>query len=196
MTAPASSDQIWVIEPVSPGPPITTAGSWSSCSTGMRTSSSRRSLTNTPSTRRSPHQRRYTSTSCSGVATTCSVRAYDRAASSASKPLIRPMKNGSMPRMRAGRHRVRPTALALAPESARAALLGLKPISRAMATIRCRVASDTPGWPLRAYDTAPLETPARWAMSAIVGRCFTRSPLLGTVERSHATSLLNELNNR
>src|SRR4029450_4808266 len=100
-----------------------------------------------------------------------------------------------MLRIRAGRLKVSPTAFALALDSARAALLGLKPISRAIATIRCRVASDTPGWPLRAYETAPLETPARWAMSAIVGRCFTRSPLFGTVERSHATSLLNGLNN-
>jgi hypothetical protein len=39
------------------------------------------------------------------------------------------MKNGSMPRMRAGRHKASPTALAVAPESARAALLGLNPIS-------------------------------------------------------------------
>ncbi|GIF36318.1 hypothetical protein Axi01nite_06290 [Actinoplanes xinjiangensis] len=39
-----------------------------------------------------------------------------------------------------------------------------------------RVASETPGWPLSAYDTAPLDTPARRAMSAIVGR-FTQSPL-------------------
>ncbi|GAA0366905.1 hypothetical protein GCM10009541_06650 [Micromonospora gifhornensis] len=36
--------------------------------------------------------------------------------------------------------------------------------------MRCRVASETPGWPLSAYDTAPLETPARRATSAIVGR--------------------------
>ena len=84
------------------------------------------------------------------MATTCRVSAYDRADSSASKPLIRPMNHGSMPRIRAGRHRVRPTARALAPESARAALFGLKPISWAMATMRCRVASETPGWPFSA----------------------------------------------
>src|SRR5262245_36502283 len=80
------------------------------------------------------------------------------------------MKNGSTLRIRAGRLSVRPTAAALAPDRARAALFGLKPISRAIAMIRCRVASDTPGWPFRAYDTAPLDTPARSAMSAIVGR--------------------------
>src|SRR4051812_47202274 len=104
------------------------------------------------------------------------------------------MNQGSMPRIRAGRHRVRPTARALAPERARAALLGLNPISCAIATIRCRVASETPGCPFSAYDTAPLDTPARRAMSAIVGR-FTRSPLFPqslpadeSVERSHATA--------
>nr|BFE68351.1 hypothetical protein GCM10020092_016520 [Actinoplanes digitatis] len=69
-----------------------------------------------------------------------------------------------------------PTARELAPDRARAALFGLKPISSAMATMRRRVASETPGWPLSAYDTAPLDTPARRAMSAIVGR-FTRVPL-------------------
>src|SRR5687768_9348139 len=102
------------------------------------------------------------------------------------------MKNGSMLSMRAGRHRVRPTARALAPDRARAALLGLKPISCAMATMRCRVASDTPGCPFSAYDTAPLDTPALRAMSAIVGRFNSgRLSLPGTspVERSHATSL-------
>ena len=58
-------------------------------------------------------------------------------------------------------------------ESARAALFGWKPISSAMARIRSRVAADTPGWPLSANDTAALVTPARRAMSAMVGR-FTR----------------------
>jgi hypothetical protein len=124
---------------------VTTAGSWSCSSTASRMSFSRRSVTITPSTRRSPHHRRYTSISASGPATTWRVSAYERADSSASKPLIRPMNQGSMPRIRAGRLRVRPTARAVAPDRARAALLGLKPISCAMATIRCRVASETPG---------------------------------------------------
>ena len=44
-------------------------------------------------------------------ATTWRVSAYDRAESSASTPLISSMKNGSMPSIRAGRHRARPTAL-------------------------------------------------------------------------------------
>src|SRR5690242_11871725 len=91
------------------------------------------------------------------------------------------MNQGSMPRMRAGRHRVRPTARALAPDRARAALFGLNPISCAMATMRCRVASETPGCPLSAYETAPLDTPARRAMSAIVGR-FTQVSLLFPAE--------------
>ncbi len=90
-------------------------------------------------------------------------------------PLISSMKNGSTPRKRAGRHRASPTVLALAPFSARAALLGRQPISSAMARMRARVDAETPGWPFRAYDTAPLETPARLAMSAIVGR-FTGPP--------------------
>jgi hypothetical protein len=32
------------------------------------------------------------------------------------------------------------------------------------------VAADTPGWPFRAKETAALVTPARRAMSAMVGR--------------------------
>jgi hypothetical protein len=55
------------------------------------------------------------------------------------------MKNGSMPSTRAGRHRARPTALAVALDRARAALLALKPISAAIARMRVRVASETPG---------------------------------------------------
>ncbi|BCL16124.1 hypothetical protein GCM10017556_38630 [Micromonospora sagamiensis] len=38
------------------------------------------------------------------------------------------------------------------------------------------MASETPGCPLSAYDTAPLETPARRATSAMVGR-FTGASL-------------------
>lgn len=84
-------------------------------------------------------------------------------------PLISSMKNGSTPRNRAGRHRARPTACARAPLSALAAMFGRQPISFAMARMRALVASDTPGWPFRAYETAPLETPACRAMSAMVG---------------------------
>lgn len=60
-------------------------------------------------------------------------------------PLISSMKNGSMPRIRAGRHRARPTVCACAPLSARAALLGRQPISAAMTLMAARVVSDTPG---------------------------------------------------
>ncbi|GHH59429.1 hypothetical protein GCM10018781_02610 [Kitasatospora indigofera] len=38
------------------------------------------------------------------------------------------------------------------------------------------MASDTPGRPLRAYDTAPLDTPAARATSLMVGR-LTRAPV-------------------
>ncbi|GAA2310217.1 hypothetical protein GCM10010149_70700 [Nonomuraea roseoviolacea subsp. roseoviolacea] len=41
--------------------------------------------------------------------------------------------------------------------------------------IAARLASDTPGRSFRAYETATLDTPARRAMSAIVGR-FTGHP--------------------
>src|SRR4051812_3728981 len=85
------------------------------------------------------------------------------------------MKNGSTPRIRAGRRNTMPTVLLGAPVSARAAPFGFHPISAAIASTRRRVASDTPGCPLRAYDTAPLDTPARAATSAIVGR-FTLVP--------------------
>ena len=68
---------------------------------------------------------------------------------------------------------MRPNAPARPSDRARAALLGWKPISSAMARIRCRVAADTPGCPFSAKDTAALVTPARRAMSAMVGR-FTR----------------------
>src|SRR5688572_9014567 len=104
------------------------------------------------------------------------------------------MKNGSTPSVRAGRQSARPTAWAAAPDSARAALLGLKPISSAMARMRRRVASDTPGWPLSAYDTAPLDTPARRATSAIVGRFTGAAPipwsvLVGSVREVAVTVL-------
>jgi hypothetical protein len=54
--------------------------------------------------------------------------------------------------------------------SARAALLRWKPRSLAIARIRWRVAAETPGCPFSANDTAALVTPARLAISAMVGR--------------------------
>ncbi|MFD0526848.1 hypothetical protein ACFQ1I_05540 [Kitasatospora arboriphila] len=45
-----------------------------------------------------------------------------------------------------------------------------KPISSATATIRCRVASETPGCPFSALETDTLDTPTIRAMSLMVGR--------------------------
>jgi hypothetical protein len=85
-------------------------------------------------------------------------------------PAIRSVKNASAPRERAGRASAKPTALARAPTSARAAELGCHPFSSTIPRMRCLVSSLTPGRPLRAKDTAPGETPAIRAMSAIVTR--------------------------
>ena len=77
--------------------------------------------------------------------------------------------------------------------SARAALCGRQLICSAIFRIRSRVASLTPGRPFSANDTAPLDTPARFAMSAIVGLAMRPScQPLGIqhlpCERSRATS--------
>ena len=80
------------------------------------------------------------------------------------------MKKTSTPSVRAGRSMIRPNAPARPSDRARAALLGSKPISAAMARMRSLVAAETPGWPFRAKETAALVTPARRAMSAMVGR--------------------------
>src|SRR5690349_24085988 len=68
-----------------------------------------------------------------------------------------------------------------APASARAAALARKPTRSAIARMRARVCSETPGRSFSAYETAPLETPASRAMSAIVG-LFTRRPLRQVTE--------------
>ena len=60
------------------------------------------------------------------------------------------MKNGSTPRVLAGRAMTSPRAPARDADSARAALLGRQPISAASLRTRWRVDSDTPGSPLRA----------------------------------------------
>ena len=78
------------------------------------------------------------------------------------------MKNGSSAIVRAGRASTSPHASARAAESARAARFGYQPSSFAIARIRSRVSSETPGRPLSAYETAPFDTPARSAMSLIV----------------------------
>jgi hypothetical protein len=61
-------------------------------------------------------------------------------------------------------------ALARPSDNERAALLGTQPSRSAMSTTRRLVSSDTPGRPLSAYDTAPVDTPAAFAMSEMVGR--------------------------
>ena len=94
--------------------------------------------------------------------------ATPRAESSASTPEMNSMKNGSSARIRDGRAITRPHASAREAESARAARLGYQPRSAAIPRMRSRVASETPGCPFSAYETAPFETPARSAMSAIV----------------------------
>src|ERR1700722_12202915 len=97
------------------------------------------------------------------------------------------MKNGSMPRVWAGRSITRPNASALPAVRARAALLGWKPTSWAIARMRSLVAAETPGWPFRAKETAALVTPARWAMSAMVGR-FIRLPFAARRSRLSITA--------
>ena len=49
-----------------------------------------------------------------------------------------------------------------------AAPFGFQPSSRATSSTFARVASDTPGLPLSAYDTALLDTPEAFATSKIV----------------------------
>ena len=78
------------------------------------------------------------------------------------------MKNGSTPRNRAGLDRTMPTAATGRPVSARAATFGYQPSSSAIFVMRSRVSGDTPVRPLRASDTALVDTPAKRAMSAMV----------------------------
>lgn len=76
----------------------------------------------------------------------------------------------STPRVSAGRARTKPTVAAPSPDSWRAAVLGRQPSCSATLRTRSRVTSETPGRPLSAKETALSETPARCAMSFIVGR--------------------------
>lgn len=85
-------------------------------------------------------------------------------------PEIRSPKNDSVPRVRAGRLRTKPIDPAFAPPRARAAVCGCQSRSRATWRTRSRVASETPGRPFSANETALMDTPARAAMSAIVVR--------------------------
>ncbi|GGI98801.1 hypothetical protein GCM10010121_006320 [Streptomyces brasiliensis] len=72
--------------------------------------------------------------------------------------------------MWAGRARTKPTVAAPSPDSARAAVLGRQPSCSATRRTRSRVTWETPGRPLSAKETALSDTPARRAMSFIVGR--------------------------
>jgi hypothetical protein len=63
-----------------------------------------------------------------------------------------------------------PSAKAFETDKERARLLGRQPSSSAAARIRSTVAWARPGRPFSANETAPLDTPARLATSAIVGR--------------------------
>ena len=115
--------------------------------------------------------------------------ATDCAESSASTPAISSMKNGSSARIRDGRAITSPHECARAAESERAARFGYQPSSWAIASTRARVASDTPGCPLRAYETAPFDTPARSAMSAMVAlRAGLGSPLMAGPPRGDLTN--------
>ncbi len=80
------------------------------------------------------------------------------------------MKNGSISSAPRSRARTSPTAPARAEPSARAGALGRQPSASAASRIRRRVASPTPSRPLTANETAAIDTPARRATSAIVGR--------------------------
>ena len=173
-----SSCQTAGIARFSSGPPTTTAGSPRRTSSSTRGSSTRRSTMRTPSTRCSPHQRRYTAISSSTSWTSWIVSAIERSESSSSTPAMNSMKNGSSASVRAGRASTSPHASARAADSARAARFGYQPSSCAIARIRSRVSSETPGRPFSAYETAPFETPARSAMSRIVTRpaCVCSAP--------------------
>ncbi len=151
-------------------PPITTAGRESSSSRPGRGSSVRGSTTSTPSTRCSAHQRRYTAHSPDTSSTTWNSSPKWRSASTPWIPETSWRKKESTPSVAAGRASTNPTVAAPSPDSARAAVLGRQPSCSATRRTRARVASETPGRSLSAKDTALSDTPARRAMSFIVGR--------------------------
>jgi hypothetical protein len=166
--------------------PMTMAGMLNSSRTATRRSLSCRSTMITPSTRRCAHHVRYMAISASWSSATVNKSVTWLPDSSAWMPEMSCMKYGSMPSSRAGLSMTSPKAPARPSDRARAALLGWNPTSAAMARIRSRVAADTPGWLLRANDTAAFVTPARLATSAIVGR-FTVCPF----HRPHAGATMS-----
>ena len=89
-------------------------------------------------------------------------------------PAMKAGKNGSALSVSGCRAITSPTVSARDEDSARARWLGVNPSSAATARIRSRVASATPGRSFRANETAPRETPAARATSAIVGRAAMR----------------------
>lgn len=180
--------------PVSPVPPIMTAGRPSCARSSGRGSSVRGSTTRTPSTRRSAHQRRWTAHSASMSSTTWKSRATRPADSTSCMPETSWRKKDSTPRVCAGRASTSPTAPERSPDRARAALLGCQPSSSATPRIRARVSRDTPGRSLSAKDTALSDTPARRAMSLMVGlRAMACLPLprpWGTSGVQHARTAM------
>ncbi len=167
--ARASSAQTDDSGPGAPVPPTMTAGRPRRARSAGRGSSVRGSTTRTPSTRRSAHQRRWTAHSASTPSTTWKSRAVRAADSTSWMPETSWRKKDSTPRVCAGRARTSPTAPERSPDRARAALLGCQPSSSATRRIRARVSRETPGRSLSAKETALSDTPARRAMSLMVG---------------------------
>ncbi len=79
-------------------------------------------------------------------------------------------KNASARSTSGARASTRPTACARFVDNALAPGFGVHPSDSATPMIRSRVSAETPGRSFRANDTAPFDTPAARATSAIVGR--------------------------
>lgn len=109
-------------------------------------------------------------------------------ASTVSTPPRKPAKNGSIASWRGSRASSTPTAKARDLSIALAWMLGRHLRVSATCLTRRRVSSLTPGLSLSASDTAPFDTPASLATSAIVGGApgISESPL----ERPAITRLL------
>jgi len=93
---------------------------------------------------------------------------FDVVVTDVSMPEMNEQKNGSAPRVSGVRAITSPTASARETDSALPRRLGVQPRSRATERIRSRVSAATPGLPFSAKDTAPFETPATRATSAMV----------------------------
>ena len=85
------------------------------------------------------------------------------------------MNHGATPKVSAVEPgSTRPIVSLRALASRRAELSGSQPSASAAARMRSRVVAETPGRPLRAYEAALMETPARSATSRMVGRPSAR----------------------